>query len=139
MTDRYSIDTVQLEGQDAVAFCRFWDVFGVHWEPDDLCALFQEENARVVLVKVDGNLIGTAAFYESGDNTHFLSFVGVDTAFQGHGIGRAIVEYTLDHEQTAWELNVNNDNAVAVGLYKSLGFTCKDTLGSRSSRFRLEK
>ena len=148
MSTDFSIETSQLERwQDVAKFCRLWDALGSPWEPDGLRRLFDMYNAHAVLMKIGGKLVGTTAFWNTtsfGDISrtpiHFLAFVGIDAAFQGQGLGRVIVEYTLAHKKTAWELDAYNDNVRAVGLYESLGFTCvRWTIGERiRSRFRLE-
>lgn len=64
----------------------------------------------------DGRLtgfIGTA-----GDNIEMLF---IDNAHRGEGIGKALVSHVL-HESGVTKVDVNAQNAQAVGFYKHLGF-----------------
>ena len=50
--------------------------------------------------------------------------VGVDPAYQGRGIGRRLLDELLNFAGDAVvHLEVRTDNAAALGLYRSVGFT----------------
>ena len=139
MNSEFSIKTTQLKKwADIAKFCHFWDMLGVPWEPSNLRAMFDRREARVVLMHIGGELRGTTAFWEGGNlaNTHFLAFVGIDATIRRQGFGRILVEYTLGHKNTAWELDARNDNIPALNLYESIGFSIS-RYGEPFSRLRL--
>jgi [ribosomal protein S18]-alanine N-acetyltransferase len=50
--------------------------------------------------------------------------IGVDPAYQGRGIGRRLLDELLNFAGDAVvHLEVRTDNATAIGLYRSVGFT----------------
>ena len=50
--------------------------------------------------------------------------IGVDPAYQGRGIGRRLLDELLNFAGDAVvHLEVRTDNAAALGLYRSVGFT----------------
>jgi [ribosomal protein S18]-alanine N-acetyltransferase len=50
--------------------------------------------------------------------------IGVDPAYQGRGIGRRLLDEMLNFAGDAVvHLEVRTDNAAAIGLYRSVGFT----------------
>jgi ribosomal-protein-alanine N-acetyltransferase len=70
-------------------------------------------------------VIGYAGLWFDGDVTQVMT-VGVDAAYQGHGVGRALTERLIARSAeigaTAVLLEVRTDNAPALALYQSLGF-----------------
>jgi ribosomal protein S18 acetylase RimI-like enzyme len=140
----FTLETTRLKHeQEAAEFCRFWAVLGSDNDPAVLCDEFEQHQARAILMKIGGKLVGTTVFWEidSNDPTYLLAFVGINPNFQGRGLGRTIVEYTLGKQNADWELYADNDNAKAINLYESLGFVC-DFLsfsGDNISRYLLVK
>ena len=80
---------------------------------------------------VNGRVVGNAGVHPVSDNPRLRHVCGIGIAIssrhQGLGIGRALMNYTLDFAER-WanysriELTVHADNARAVQLYESLGF-----------------
>ena len=82
---------------------------------------------RYVAARVDGRLIGYAGIARLGRTPPFeyeIHTIGVDPAFQGRGIGRAMMTALLDHAgpEAVVYLEVRTDNEPAIALYRSLGF-----------------
>ncbi|MCM1136677.1 MAG: GNAT family N-acetyltransferase [Clostridium sp.] len=78
---------------------------------------------------VDGQIVGTAGVDSKGGNKvkHRAEFgIGIDKAFWGIGIGRALViaciECAKDAGYSQLELEVVSDNSSAIALYKNMGF-----------------
>lgn len=56
--------------------------------------------------------------------------IGVDPAFHGRGVGRALLTALLDHadrQRATTYLEVRTDNAVAIALYRGAGFEVVNT------------
>ena len=93
----------------------------------------QTENERAIeiVAEVDGTIIGLAGFscVRDGEKTrHRAEFgISIDRAYWGLGLGRALTEACIAcakrAEYAQLELSVVADNAHAIGLYKSVGFT----------------
>ncbi|TDV47193.1 ribosomal protein S18-alanine N-acetyltransferase [Actinophytocola oryzae] len=77
----------------------------------------------------DGGLVGYAGLSvrgRPGDAEASVHTIGVDPAWQGKGIGRALLEALLaraDESAAPVYLEVRTDNAAAIGLYEAHGFT----------------
>ena len=91
---------------------------------------------RYVAARVDGILAGYAGIARLGRTAPFeyeIHTVGVDPAYQGHGIGRGMMTRLLDDVDGAVFLEVRTDNEPALALYQSLGFV---TIGLRKRYYR---
>jgi ribosomal-protein-alanine N-acetyltransferase len=94
--------------------------------------------ARYVAARVDGHLVGYAGIVRLGRTPPFeyeIHTIGVDPAYQGNGIGRAMMTRLLDFAGTdgAVYLEVRTDNPPAIGLYSSFGFV---TVGLRKRYYQ---
>ena len=80
---------------------------------------------------MDDRIVGTAGIEAIGKKDkikHRAEFgICIEKAYWGRGIGRALTKGCIDCAKAAGysqlELEVVSDNAAAVSLYKSLGFT----------------
>ncbi|WP_313676261.1 ribosomal protein S18-alanine N-acetyltransferase [Mycolicibacterium sp.] len=91
---------------------------------------------RYVAARVGDTLVGYAGISRLGRVRPFeyeIHTVGVDPAYQGHGIGRAMMTRLLDDVDGAVFLEVRTDNEPAMALYRSLGFV---TVGVRKRYYR---
>ncbi len=83
----------------------------------------------VFVVGIDnGSDVGYTAFYcnDKVNMSAFISVIIVDSKYQGHGYGRKILEeaqrIARENEMNTLRLEVNHDNAAALGFYEKLGF-----------------
>lgn len=93
---------------------------------------------RYVAARVDEVLVGYAGISRLGRTPPFeyeIHTIGVDPAYQGHGIGRAMMAELLEFVDPPGVifLEVRTDNAPAIALYTSLGFV---TVGLRKRYYR---
>lgn len=93
---------------------------------------------RYVAARVDELLVGYAGISRLGRTPPFeyeIHTIGVDPAFQGRGIGRAMMTDLLDFAgpDAVVFLEVRTDNSPAIGLYTNLGFV---TVGVRKRYYQ---
>ena len=93
---------------------------------------------RYVAARVDDTLVGYAGIARLGRTPPFeyeIHTIGVDPAYQRHGIGRAMMDRllaTIEPDGVVF-LEVRTDNEPALTLYRSLGFV---TVGLRKRYYR---
>lgn len=82
---------------------------------------------RYVGARVGDRLVGYAGIARLGRTPPFeyeVHTIGLDPAYQGRGIGRRLLDALLRFAGGAVvHLEVRTDNAVAIALYRSVGFT----------------
>ena len=97
---------------------------------------------RYVAARADDVLVGYAGIARLGRTAPFeyeIHTIGVDPAYQRHGIGRALMTRLLDHADgengraAVVFLEVRTDNEPAIELYRGLGFV---TVGLRKRYYR---
>jgi ribosomal-protein-alanine N-acetyltransferase len=91
-----------------------------------------------VAARADGTLVGYAGISRLGRTPPFeyeIHTIGVDPAYQRHGIGRAMMTRLLEQAGagSAVFLEVRTDNEPAIELYRDLGFV---TVGLRKRYYR---
>ena len=86
----------------------------------------------------DGTLIGYGGISRLGRTPPFeyeVHTIGVDPAYQGHGVGRRLLDDMLNFAAGAVvHLEVRTDNESALALYRSVGFT---QVGLRKRYYRV--
>ncbi|CAN5493545.1 ribosomal protein S18-alanine N-acetyltransferase [soil metagenome] len=98
-----------------------------------------ENHTHYFAARADGKLVGYAGVARLGNTPPFeyeVHTIGVDPAFQGHGIGRRLLGALLslaDADDAAVFLAVRTDNVAAIGLYESEGFV---TIGLRKRYYQ---
>ncbi|MGH3959983.1 ribosomal protein S18-alanine N-acetyltransferase [Mycobacterium sp.] len=85
------------------------------------------EHNRYVAARAGDVVVGYAGISRLGRTPPFeyeVHTIGVDPAYQGRGIGRRLLNELLDFAggDTVY-LEVRTDNAAAIALYRSAGFT----------------
>ncbi len=85
-----------------------------------------------------GTLVGYAGITRLGRTPPFeyeVHTIGVDPDYQGHGIGRRLLDELLDYAQGGVVfLEVRTDNETAIALYRSAGF---EQVGLRKRYYRI--
>jgi len=98
----------------------------------------ESEHNHYVAARVDDKLVGYAGVTRLGRKPPYeyeIHTIGVDTAHQGEGIGRGLLNRLLDVAAGGVIfLEVRTDNDAAIGLYESAGFT---RLGLRKRYYRV--
>jgi ribosomal-protein-alanine N-acetyltransferase len=98
----------------------------------------ESEHNHYVAARVDDKLVGYAGVTRLGRKPPYeyeIHTIGVDTAHQGEGIGRGLLDRLLDIAAGGVIfLEVRTDNEAAIGLYESAGFT---RLGLRKRYYRV--
>lgn len=98
----------------------------------------ESEHNHYVGARVDGQLVGYAGITRLGRKPPYeyeIHTIGVDPEHQGSGIGRELLNRILDIASGGVVfLEVRTDNAAAIGLYESVGFT---KMGLRKRYYRV--
>jgi [ribosomal protein S18]-alanine N-acetyltransferase len=98
----------------------------------------ESEHNHYVAARVDGRLVGYAGITRLGRKPPYeyeIHTIGVDPEHQGVGIGRTLLDRILDIASGGVVfLEVRTDNAAAIGLYESVGFT---KMGLRKRYYRV--
>ncbi|MCT2588164.1 ribosomal protein S18-alanine N-acetyltransferase [Actinophytocola gossypii] len=109
------------------------------WNESTLRAELDHGNHYLGAYAEDGSLVGYAGISIVGsrlDAEASVHTIGVDPAWQGRGVGRALLEGLLavaDEWHAPVYLEVRTDNAPAIGLYRTHGFT---TIGRRRGYYQ---
>lgn len=94
------------------------------------------DHIRYVAARAGDKLVGYAGISRLGRVAPFeyeIHTIGVDPAYQRHGIGRAMMTRLLEDVDGVVYLEVRTDNDAAIALYQSLGF---GTVGVRRRYYR---
>jgi ribosomal-protein-alanine N-acetyltransferase len=96
------------------------------------------QHNHYVAARVDGVLVGYAGITRLGRKPPYefeIHTIGVDSAFQGRGIGRHMLDMLLNiAADDAVFLEVRTDNEAAITLYESVGFA---RVGVRKRYYRV--
>ena len=109
------------------------------WPAESFVRELAASHNRYVAARVDSTLVGYAGISRLGRTPPFefeIHTVGVDPAYQRHGIGRGMMERMLDFagDDSTVFLEVRTDNEPALQLYRSLGFV---NVGLRRRYYRM--
>jgi ribosomal-protein-alanine N-acetyltransferase len=96
------------------------------------------DHNHYVAAREDDVLIGYGGISRLGRTPPFeyeIHTIGVDAAYQGRGIGRRMLDELLNiAADSVVHLEVRTDNAPAIALYRSVGFT---EVGLRKRYYRI--
>lgn len=105
-----------------------------HFEPEniDLMMLsdpqkmFIDSGGAIVFAIVDNDIVGCCGLLKHNKTTYEISKMAVTSAYQGLGLGKAMMDRTLkiasDLGATRLEIMSNTILSPAINLYKSVGF-----------------
>jgi len=106
------------------------DSFARNWSVDDIAALMAGNNVFTLAARRESlfglrKMVGFVMVRIAADEAEILT-IAVSRARRGNGFGRMLMEEALRRlyreRVAACFLEVNRDNAPAVGLYRKLGF-----------------
>ena len=107
------------------------------WPARAFKAELEAKHIHYVAARVDDKLVGYAGIARLGRKQPYeyeIHTIGVDPAYQGHGIGRGLLTELLEYASGgAIFLEVRTDNEPAIGLYESVGFV---NVGLRKRYYR---
>lgn len=91
-------------------------------------AFSPERGGFLMLARLDGTLAGALLMLETGMSGYvpenILLFVAVTPSLRGKGVGRRLIEHSIEHCSGNIKLHVEYDNP-ARRLYERIGFTTK--------------
>jgi ribosomal-protein-alanine N-acetyltransferase len=129
LAPRFFIDELRRREAEALVEIHA-GAFPHPWSADDFRALIAERSVFVLAARRQSllgfrRLVGFALVRQAADEAEILT-IAVRAADRGRGIGRLLMEEALrrlyrDRVASCF-LEVDRDNAAAVGLYRSLGF-----------------
>ncbi|QAY64478.1 ribosomal-protein-alanine N-acetyltransferase [Xylanimonas allomyrinae] len=116
-----------------------WGRWYIVAEPAEHGVVGRDDAGRTAAEKaVRGRAVGYAGLWFDGDVTQIMT-IGVDPAWQRHGVGRALLEAlvarSVELKATAVLLEVRVDNEPALALYADLGF---ERIGLRKRYYQPE-
>lgn len=108
------------------------------WPEEAFVRELAARHNRYVAARMDDTLVGYAGIARLGRTPPFeyeIHTIGVDPAYQRHGIGRGMMDRLLSSVEPDGVvfLEVRTDNQPALALYQSLGFV---TIGLRKRYYR---
>ncbi|MGE4232687.1 MAG: ribosomal protein S18-alanine N-acetyltransferase [Bacteriovoracia bacterium] len=77
--------------------------------------------SKIFVSKTEDKVVGYIVYWKLFDEIHILN-VAVAKAYQGRGIAKKLVQLAQNEPSKRCFLEVRVSNAIAVKLYKSLGF-----------------
>jgi ribosomal protein S18 acetylase RimI-like enzyme len=99
--------------------------------PDSVASESRAEGFQLWTISIAGKPVGFSHSIASETNG-LLNSIVIDPAYQGKGLAKplmaASINTMIDQGCTAIELNVDSDNAPAIGLYLSFGFAEYDSM-----------
>ena len=96
------------------------------WTERAFIAELAAKHIHYVAARTDDKLVGYGGIARLGRRWPYeyeIHTIGVDPAYQGHGIGRALLTNLIEFARGGVIfLDVRTDNDVAIALYESVGF-----------------
>jgi [ribosomal protein S18]-alanine N-acetyltransferase len=107
-------------------------------DPWPAAAFLAAPHIHYVAARADDKLVGYGGIARLGRKPPYeyeIHTIGVDPAYQGHGIGREMLDRLLDiAADDAVYLEVRTDNVAAIAMYERAGFV---NVGLRKRYYRV--
>jgi ribosomal-protein-alanine N-acetyltransferase len=108
------------------------------WPADAFLRELAATHIHYVAARDDDKLVGYGGIARLGRKPPYeyeIHTIGVDPAYQGRGIGRAMLDRLLEYgEGGTIYLEVRTDNVAAIGMYEGAGFV---SIGLRKRYYRV--
>ena len=108
------------------------------WPSSAFLSELNGKHNHYVAARTADKLVGYAGIARLGllqPHEYEIHTIGVDPAFQGHGVGRRLLDVLLEFAGGgAVFLEVRTDNEAAIALYRTAGF---DVVGRRKRYYRM--
>ena len=118
-------DVARLRAIARAAYAKYVPRIGR--EPAPMMADYAADVAaqRAVVVEISGEVRGYLVGWPEGD-AYFIENIGVDPQYQGHGLGRRLIEHAVTEARhrrlTALSLYTNEAMTENLAMYAHLGF-----------------
>jgi ribosomal protein S18 acetylase RimI-like enzyme len=110
--------------EDHPAFAGFWAELGLDLAAPDVAWWDEHLRPRTMFLEEDGKLVGYALTFAFGDRGDVRQ-IAVDPSARGKGVGKALMAAVAarfrEEGVKDWRLEVRDNNAPAVALYRSVG------------------
>ena len=131
------IDINVMTSEDIVSIePNFSDNFDKFWSFDVLKHDFKDNHSRYVVAKINNEIVGFAGIKIILDEADIMNIV-TKKIFRNQGIGKLLLENLIQLAKslnlTSITLEVNEENAPAIHLYKKFGF---EILGIRKNYYQ---
>lgn len=104
---------------------RLQEEFDEFWTPGVLFSELKNENTKYIVVKENNNILGFAGIWITPDTVELNNIV-IKKDSRGKGYSKVLLEKLIEiSKETSREiftLEVSEENAVAINLYKKYGF-----------------
>jgi ribosomal protein S18 acetylase RimI-like enzyme len=111
---------------DHVAFLSFWGYLGLDQGPPDVAWWDEHLRPRTMFLedRETGQLVGYALTFAFGDRGDVRQ-IAVDAGMRGQGVGKALMsavkERLVAEGAKDWRLEVKQENAAGIALYRAVG------------------
>lgn len=108
---------------DGLKGAAFWLAPGVESDAEAMRSVIGEYADASALVDAEGFMEQMAHFHPDDANCWYLPIIGVDSAYQGQGIGAALMKHTLHHiDGLGGSAYLESSNPRNLSLYQRHGF-----------------
>ncbi len=130
MKSTFTVEKYALEDLRGIAEIEK-ECFEKPWSYESFCMEYADKNKFYFVAKDEsGKVIGYGGYAHILDEGHIMN-IAVTSSHRGQGVARAIVARMLGSARengiSALTLEVNENNAPAIKLYESVGFTYSGT------------
>ena len=112
---------------DAFKGTAFWLPPGIKSNEEAMLAVLTEFADQSALEDAEGFMEQMASFHPEDENCWYLTMIGVDSAYQGQGLGAALMKHALKQvDESGGSAYLESSNPRNLSLYQRHGF---ETMG----------